>query len=111
MAVMRAQVSPDSGCEGIAARSIGVERLGREPPAPYGVHEPVRKLSLTQMVILGGALVAALAGLGAGAEARPPAALTLQALGPRMDFDLAAHLAAPRSPRAQLDRSARAGEG
>jgi hypothetical protein len=63
------------------------------------------------MVVLGGALVAALAGLGAGAEARPPAALTLQALGPRMDFDLAAHLAAPRSPRAQLDRSARAGEG
>jgi hypothetical protein len=68
-------------------------------------------LSLTQAVIVGGALVAALAGLDAGAEARPPVALTIQALGPRMDFDLAAHLAAPRSPRVQLDRSARSGEG
>lgn len=43
------------------------------------------------MVILAGALTAALAGLGAGAEARPPSALTVQALGPRLDFDLAAH--------------------
>jgi hypothetical protein len=103
-------MSPDSGCEGIAACSIGVERLGREPSAPYGVHKPVRKLSLTQMVILGGALVAALAGLGAGAEARPPAALTVEALGPRMDFDLAAHAmpATVGPPRTQLAARAEA---
>jgi hypothetical protein len=87
------------------------EQLGCEPRAPYGVHDPVRKLSLTQMVIVGGALAAALAGLGAGAEARPPAALTVLALGPRMDFDLAAHLAAPNSPRAPLIRTARSAEG
>jgi hypothetical protein len=62
------------------------------------------------MVIVGGALIAALAGLGAGAEARPPAALSVQALGPRMDFDLAAHLPAPLSPRATLGRSAPSGQ-
>jgi hypothetical protein len=62
------------------------------------------------MVIVGGALVAALAGLGAGAEARPPATFTVQALSPRMDFDLAAH-AMPTTvgpPRTQLAARAEA---
>jgi hypothetical protein len=48
-------------------------------------------MSSPQLVVVVGALAAALAGAGVGAEARPAAALVGQTLGPRMDFDLADH--------------------
>jgi hypothetical protein len=50
------------------------------------------------MVIAAGALAAALAGLDVGAQTRPAAPLAGHTLGPRTDFDLAAHPAAPAAP-------------
>jgi hypothetical protein len=67
----------------------------REPVALPGVHRPVRKLSSRQIVILVGALVAALAGLDVGAQTRPAGPQVGQTLGPRLDFDLAAHALPP----------------
>ena len=55
------------------------------------------------MVVVAGALAAALAGAGVGARARPAAALAARTLGPRMDFDRAAH------PAAAPARAARSG--
>jgi len=49
--------------------------------------------------VLAGALAAALAGAVMGADARPAAAHVGQTLGPRMDFDLAAHLPPASSPQ------------
>jgi hypothetical protein len=60
------------------------------------VHKPVRKLSARQILIIGGALAAVLAGLDVGAQSRPVAALAGQTLGPRMDFDFAAHALPPK---------------
>jgi hypothetical protein len=59
------------------------------------VHKPVRKLSKREIVIVAGALAAALAGLDVGAQTRPAAAQPHATLGPRMDFDLAAHALPP----------------
>ena len=71
------------------------ERQACEPGGASDVHETVQMLSTARMIILGGALAAALAGLGAGAAARPATSLAGQTLGPRMDFDLAAHTLPP----------------
>jgi hypothetical protein len=79
-----------------AARAGRGARFG-EPGGFTGVHEAVRRLSSRQLIVVGGALAAALAGAAVGAQARPAAALAGQTLGPRMDFDLAAHLP-PSSP-------------
>ena len=73
------------------------------------VHKPVRKLSARQILIIGGALAAALAGLDVGAQTRPPGRQTLGTLGPRLDFDLAAHALPPPvapAPRPRLARAA-----
>lgn len=51
------------------------------------------KLVKRRIVIAIGALAAALAGLDVGAATRPAAARAGHTLGPRMDFDLAAHAA------------------
>jgi len=60
-------------------------------------------------LVIGGALAAALAGFGVGAQTRPIAPLASQALGPRMDFDLAAHTlpraTQPRPPTLLAARS------
>jgi len=96
---MRREASPDSGCEGIAARA-GRGAVFGEPGGLTGVHEAVRRLSSRQLVIVSGALAAALAGAAAGAQARPAASLAGQTLGPRMDFDLAAHPAGQFAARA-----------
>jgi hypothetical protein len=63
------------------------------------VHEPVRKLSPSQLMIAAGALAAALAGFGVGAQTRPIVPLARQTLGPRMDYDLAAHNLPPAVAR------------
>jgi hypothetical protein len=96
-AVMRGRLSPDSGCQGIAA-DRACHRPRREPKGATGVHEPVRRLSSRQFVIVAGALAAALAGVGVGAHTRPAAPAGGGTLGPRMDFDLATHPAPPASP-------------
>jgi hypothetical protein len=89
---MRRRPSPDSGCQGIAANLAPAAPVG-EPTSVTSVHEAVRRLSSNQIVVVAGALAAALAGATVGAEARPAAALAGQTLGPRIDFDLAAHSA------------------
>ncbi len=48
--------------------------------------------------MLVGAFAAALAGARVGAAERPAASLVGHTLGPRMDFDLAAHPPAPVAP-------------
>ncbi len=58
----------------------------------------MRKLSSRQLVIAAGALAAALAGASVGAQTRPAAPAAERTLGPRMDFDFAAHPAAPAAP-------------
>lgn len=62
----------------------------------------MRSLSSTHLVLLVGALAAALAGARVGAATRPASALAGQTLGPRMDFDLAAHPPAPPTPPVRL---------
>jgi hypothetical protein len=93
-AVIWRRASADSGCCGIAA-GAAVGRPSCEPRGATNVHETVQMLSTTRMIFLGGALAAALAGLGAGAAARPAASHAGQTLGPRLDFDLAAHTLPP----------------
>jgi hypothetical protein len=66
-----------------------------EPAGVTDVHETVQALSTSRIVVLVGALAAALAGARVGAAERPAASLAGQTLGPRMDFDLAAHPPAP----------------
>jgi hypothetical protein len=92
--------------------------LRREPDAFMGVHETVRKLSTRpslsprRVLILAGALAAGLAGLSVGAETRRAAPLAHRTLGPRLDFDLAAHALAPAVTRhapGQVAASYRAG--
>jgi hypothetical protein len=94
---MRRRPSPDSGCQGIAERPAAGAAIG-EPVAATDVHETVRNLSAKRLVLVSGALAAALAGAAAGAQARPAASLFRQTLGPRMDFDRAAHPSAPAAP-------------
>jgi hypothetical protein len=50
------------------------------------------------LVIVVGALAAALAGLDVGAQTRPATPLAGHTLGPRTDFDAAAHPPAPAAP-------------
>jgi hypothetical protein len=53
------------------------------------------------LIIVAGALAAALAGASVGAQTRPAAPVG-PTLGPRMDFDLATHAPATAPPRPQL---------
>jgi hypothetical protein len=69
-----------------------------EPAGVKDVHETVRSLSSSQLVIVVGALAAALAGLDVGAQTRPVTPLAGHTLGPRTDFDAAAHPPAPAAP-------------
>jgi hypothetical protein len=58
------------------------------------------------LVIVAGALAAALAGANVGARERPDAPLAPHALGPRTDFDLAAHPATAPPPPATRNPAA-----
>jgi hypothetical protein len=73
--------------------------LAVEPGGATDVHEAVRTVSSTWLIIVVGALAAALVGAAAGAQARSAEALAGKTLGPRMDFDLAAHAAPVPAPQ------------
>lgn len=66
-----------------------------KPVGRPGVHEGVSRIMKRRIVIVLGALAAALAGLDVGAATRPAAPRAGWTQGPRMDFDLAAHMPPP----------------
>lgn len=68
------------------------------------------KLVKRRIIIAVGAVAAALAGLDVGAATRPAAARAGHTLGPRMDFDLAAHTLPP-AVAAAAPANASAGDG
>jgi hypothetical protein len=68
-------------------------------------------MSSSQFIIVAGALAAALAGLDVGAQTRPVPPLAGHALGPRTDFNAAAHPPAPVAPPPPAARNPAAAAG